>query len=200
MTLRRLDLLLAAVRLLGVVLLAARLVGPLAAGEPLRQTSLDVALLLGAVVAPTLLRRLVLWPRLFDVSSLPQDTWWRRYRGLVVSLGLRAPLVEVLSSGLAVVVLSIPIFLLQQSIGFGSPTGEWAAAGFGAWLRSLVKTSLAVGISAAVWWAALACVVHLTWALLALQTRPRTGAATLALRIAQVAWVAAPLGLLLTRG
>jgi hypothetical protein len=116
---------------------------------------------------------------------------------LVLHAGLRGAARRALVALLTVAALTAPVFFLQQSIEYGSPTGLWDASGFAAWARALVKAALAVGISATVWWALLAAAVHAAWALRSLFSS-RPGAATRLLpRAAFLAWVAAPLALLL---
>jgi hypothetical protein len=227
---RRLDLGLAALQVVGVVILALRLLSPLVTGGQVTHSALDAALLLGPVVCGALLRSLVLWPsaaRRLELDgrsapvawwpapvvrqgalelcpaswdSLPVlglDSWWARYRVLVLQHGLRGAARRALLAALTVASLTGPVFFLQQAVGYGGWRGQWVAEGFGPWARALARVGLAVGVSAAVWWALLAVAVHLAWAALCTRPhRPGAGAAAV-LWAARVAWVALPLTLYL---
>ncbi len=123
------------------------------------------------------------------------SSWWSRYRAVVVQHRLRGGLARAAAFLLTVVGLTIPVFLLQQAIEYGSPRGQWVASGFGAWARALVKTGLSVGVSAAVWWGVLAVLVQLTLALLATRERPAGRAVSWVWWAAFAAWAAVPLAL-----
>jgi hypothetical protein len=226
---RSLDATLLALWCGGVAYLAVRLVSPLIGGDQVALTFGDAAVLLGLVVATSLVRKLVLWPRAARAVTLEQphqpagwwpgsvrrfgadevcatswdalvalrltSSWWSRYRVVALHHGLRGGVRRALASLAVVVGLTIPVFLLQQAIEYGSPRGQWVAAGFGAWARALVKSGLAVGVSAAVWWGVLSVVLQVTWALLAARERPADRAARWVWWGAWVAWAAVPLAL-----
>lgn len=102
------------------------------------------------------------------LAALGQSSWWGRYRALVLEITQRRNVLRVVLAAVCIVAWTFPSFQLQQVIGYGSLFGEWNAAGFVPWLRSLLRIALGVGVSALLWWAALMLPLHLGWGLLAL--------------------------------
>ncbi|MGQ0505751.1 MAG: hypothetical protein ACT4TC_10570 [Myxococcaceae bacterium] len=183
------DTALALLRWVGLIALAVPQLHAVVRGQPLRHSGADALVLTLLVVLPTLLREQWLWP-----LQLPQTSIWIRYRLSVMTQRRHHA-----AALLTLVLLLLPIFSLQQRIGYGALLGEWTQFGFLAWLRSLYQVALGLSVSAVLWWTLLLIPIHAVWLVLAARTPDleilRRRISPL-LWFARALWVLAPVALL----